>query len=113
MRGAMITGRITSADMSDNQRGWRPEDVHDGRPTHTWHGTGEHLLVDAVSRIPEFDPATRAHLWSWALLFRMHPGVEVPMLDNENLLLITGPACFYCEQLYIDAGDTPRCPGMA
>lgn len=81
-----------------------------------WVGTGETIRIGSnVDRIPEFDPRSGAHLWSWALLYRASPEkqVETPMLDNENLLLITGPGCYYCELPYSPLLAKRRCRGMA
>lgn len=47
----------------------------------------------------------------WGVMFRATPGVETPMLDTENLLLITGPGCYYCEQPYSERVAMRRCSG--
>lgn len=81
-----------------------------------WTGTGQHIKVDAVDRIPEFDPRTGDHLWNVIAMFRINPAAAAdptatPMLDGENLLSILGPGCFYCEEVYTPRLALRRCRG--
>lgn len=87
--------------MSEAQRGyglWVPQEML--------------VAVDGnVDRVPDFDPRTGEHLWTWGVLFRATPGVEEPMLDAENLLRIAGIGCYYCERVYGERLAQRRCPG--
>jgi hypothetical protein len=77
-----------------------------------WMATGEYVkYTGQVDRIPEFNPRSGDHLWTWAVMYRASPEAETPMLDTENLLLITGPGCFYCEQVYSKRLAMRRCSG--
>jgi len=82
-------------------------------PKRAWTSTGQVVEIqkDQVDRVPDFDPRSGAHLWTWGVVFRATPGVETPMLDTENLLLITGPVCYYCEQPYSERVAMRRCSG--
>jgi hypothetical protein len=69
--------------------------------------TGQHIQVDPVDRIPDYDPRAGNHLWSMTGLWQVDPqqwssgdASITPFLDHENLLSIAGPGCFYCEQVY-------------
>jgi hypothetical protein len=55
-----------------------------------WRGTGVQVEIPGdVDRVPPYDP----------------------MLDQENLLTIVGPGCFYCEQPWSPRLARRRCPG--
>ncbi len=80
--------------------------------TYAWVPQGQHVRIDGhVDRIPEFDPRTGDHLWAVFSVYRWTPGVETPMLDQENLLTIQGPGCYYCLTEYTPAAATRRCKG--
>lgn len=65
-----------------------------------------------VDRMPEFDPRTGDHMWTMVACYRWGgPDVEKNMLDLENLLLLAGPGCYYCDQIYTPALATRRCKG--
>lgn len=77
-----------------------------------WTSTGFTAeIATPPNRVPDYDPRSGDHLWSWALLYRATPGVEKPMLDLENLLLLTGPGCYYCEEVYTPRLASRRCKG--
>ena len=38
---------------------------------------------------------------------------QAKTLDRKLVLLITGPGCYYCEQVYSPRLSKRRCPGMA
>lgn len=78
-----------------------------------WQGSGHDFeVVEQVDRIPEFDPRSGEHIWTIMTAYRWGgPDVERPTLDLENLLLIVGPACHFCEQAYSRGLATRRCKG--
>lgn len=83
-----------------------------------WRSTGQTVEVAGrPDRIPDFDPRSGDHLWSWVVLYRADPSkfgdaTHTPFLDSESLLNISGPGCFYCEQTYSDRLAKRRCPGQ-
>lgn len=79
-----------------------------------WHSLGQTYRVDQVDRVPDHDPRSGDHLWTIATMYRWGgPDIERPTLDQENLLLLVGPGCYYCEQTYTERLATRRCPGPA
>lgn len=63
-------------------------------------------------RIPAFDPRSGEHLWTVNGCWRVNPGSDAPtLLDLENMLLLGGPICWYCEQVYEPRLKHRRCPG--
>lgn len=79
-------------------------------------GTGfKQEVAGRVDRIPEFDPRTGDHLWIMATTYRCFPEKmekgEQLIMDTENLLLVVGPGCFYCEQDYSKNLASRRCKG--
>lgn len=79
--------------------------------------TYSYLTPADFDRVPDYDPRSGAHLWVMAAMFQVNPDKtrsgEVGFLDRENLVLITGPGCFYCEQVYRPRVAHRRCPGPA
>lgn len=80
-----------------------------------WESLGEHQEVPGdVDRVPPFDPRTGDHLWIITTMYRWGgPDIEQPTLDAENLLLVVGPGCYYCEQVWTPLLATRRCKGGA
>jgi hypothetical protein len=84
-----------------------------------WATTGDQQRVDPsmlVDRLPDFDPRTGDHLWMVMSGYRVvpeqwHEPTHTPMLDAENLLTITVPFCYYCEQAWSERLATRRCRG--
>jgi len=84
-----------------------------------WIATGEQQRVDPdmlVDRLPDYDPRTGDHLWMIVTSYRVVPEqwqdrTHTPMLDRENLLSITVPCCYYCEQAWTKRLASRRCPG--
>lgn len=78
-----------------------------------WIPNGDSAYVDPeMDRAPDFDPLTAEHLWTIGALYRWGgPSVEQPTLDHENLLMVTGPGCYHCEQMYSSQVAARRCPG--
>jgi hypothetical protein len=73
-------------------------------------------VAGGVDKTPLYDPRSGAHLWIVAVSFRVDPtkfadATATPMLDSENLLLITDPGCYYCEEIYTPLLATRRCKG--
>lgn len=88
-------------------------------PQRAWASTGHPRLIDpttTVYRVPDFDPRSAEHLWMVITMYRVRPEqwqdeTHTPMLDGENLLSITVPGCYYCEQLWTPLLATRRCKG--
>jgi hypothetical protein len=77
-----------------------------------WVNTGQYQKVEQFDRVPDYDPRKGDHLWTINTMYRWGgPDVEQPTLDMENLLVIAGPGCFYCEKLYSPLLARRRCPG--
>jgi hypothetical protein len=78
-----------------------------------WVGTGQIVMVPGeVNRIPDFDPRTGEHLWTMITMYRWGgPQVEQHTLDQENLLALEGPGCYYCAEPYSDYTAKRRCSG--
>jgi hypothetical protein len=84
-----------------------------------WTSTGEKQLIETPAefdRIPPFDPRTGDHLWIIITTYKANPGqwddpTHTPMLDRENLICVSGPGCFYCEQPYSTLLASRRCKG--
>lgn len=69
-------------------------------------------VVGYVDRVPDFDPRAGDHLWIVNATYRWGGPSEGPSyLDTENLILITGPGCYYCEQVWTPQLATRRCKG--
>jgi hypothetical protein len=89
------------------------------QPQRQWVATGDEQEIDAGAldnRVPEYDPRTGDHLWIVATMYRVVPQhwrdrTHTPTLDRENLLSITRPCCFYCEQAYSARLASRRCRG--
>lgn len=79
-----------------------------------WVSTGDKQLIpQGWDKLPDFEPATGDHLWSIGTLYRWGgPHVEQPTLDAENLLAISSPGCYFCEQMYTERLAGQRCPGQ-
>lgn len=81
---------------------------HDNNP---WESTGIRYTRDTnYDRIPEFDSRSGDHLWNMLVMYKWKPG-DTPVLDQENLLSIIGPGCFFCEQMYDEIIAKRRCKG--
>jgi hypothetical protein len=86
-------------------------------PPRAWAGTGQSVRVDEFAdRLPAFDPRTGDHLWIVSTTYRVDPAqwadpTHTPILDTENLLLVSPPGCWHCEQLYTPQLAKRRCRG--
>jgi hypothetical protein len=77
-----------------------------------WRASENLQRIDGfVDRVPEFNPRSADHLWTYLTMYRTDPTNELPMLDRENLLSIVGPCCFYCERGYSPLLASRRCKG--
>lgn len=80
-----------------------------------WMPRGLERVAGNVDRIPPFDPRSGWHLWIMTQAHRIDPkqffGEQPPLLDHESLVLIVGPGCFYCEELYTPMLASRRCKG--
>jgi len=90
------------------------------QPDRQWTARGgDRQRVDPgmlVNRLPDYDPRSGAHLWVVANCYRVTPErwedrTHEPTLDAENLLSITVPFCYYCEQPWTSRLTHRRCPG--
>jgi len=95
----------------------RPTDVIGQRAPREWADTGVHHHADgSVDRIPPFDKRTGEHYWVVITTYHVDPAAftdatRTPMLDRENLVLITGVGCFHCETPYTPQMARRRCRG--
>jgi len=79
-----------------------------------WVRTGETLRVQQIHRVPDYDSASRKHLWTVMSVFEVDPanfGDNAPRLGRENLLLLQGPGCFYCGVMYGEPSAYRPCDG--
>lgn len=84
-----------------------------------WVSTGDKQLIEQgtmLDRTPDYDPRTGDHLWIVITMYRVVPDqwqdtTHTPTLDRENLLTVTVPGCFYCEQPWTALLATRRCKG--
>lgn len=55
------------------------------------------------------------HVWAMFAMFRItHPErahLEQQHMDSESLLMVTGPGCYRCEQIYTNGAEHTVCPG--
>lgn len=69
------------------------------------HYNASHL----ANRVP--DRVDGEHLWAMAAMWRVNPaGASPVILDQENMVSVSGPACFWCHQ--IPEAASQRCPGV-
>lgn len=79
-----------------------------------WVATHVVETAGQLFRVPPFDERSGEHLWVMASAWRVHPqkwGTDPPVLDQENLLVLDGPGCFYCEEVYTERLARRRCTG--
>ena len=66
-------------------------------------------------RIPDYDPRSGEHLWSFFLMFKANPerliDGEQALFDSESLMEVQGPGCYYCEVEATPRMLKRRCPG--
>lgn len=85
--------------------------------TGAWYSTGEvsHVHHWQDREIPEHDPRAGDHYWIVCPTYHVNPQAwqpgHVPILDMENLMIVAGPMCFYCEQPFSERLSRRRCPG--
>lgn len=67
--------------------------------------------------IPEFDSRSGNHYWIIINTYHVNPKTmtetDPVLLDQENLVNIVGPGCFYCEKEYTPLIAKKRCTGYA
>jgi hypothetical protein len=81
-----------------------------------WRSSGFAEEIPAhVDKVPPYSPALAVHFWIVTTAYRVAPqlwrGEHTPMLDRENLVMVSPPGCYYCEQLYTPELARRRCPG--
>ena len=89
-----------------------------------WRPTSQIIEVPGqVDKIPPYDQRSGEHLWLmmcgdgrlavYRLLnsYRGWDGTHTPLLDQETLVILQGPGCFYCERPWSDLLARRRCPG--
>lgn len=71
------------------------------------------IKVEARHRVGQAfpDPVPGKHLWIVAGMWSVNPTAERFELDTENLLNLTCPGCFWCEQEYTPGLACRPCPG--
>lgn len=68
------------------------------------------VKIGQRQQIPAF---TGRHLWVIQNMYRVsNPARELFQLDQENLMMSSGPGCFWCEQLWQPTMGA-HCPGDA
>lgn len=108
--------------MSNRQERRRRRHIvtRDGEITHVLTSTGFEVEVsgDRLTKIWERDPladvAPTDHVWALFAMFRVDPDTVFngqSHLDTENLITISGPGCYRCEQTYTAAIAAAPCPG--
>lgn len=78
-----------------------------------WDGTGMHIPIEGrVNQVP--DLVEGRHSWVVMNTYRIgDPSSQIGYLDAENLLSITGPFCFWCEETHTEELAAQPCPGDA
>lgn len=81
-----------------------------------WRPTSQIIEVPGqVDKIPPYDQRSGEHLWLMMCGYRVDPrlwdGTHTPLLDQETLVILQGPGCFYCERPWSDLLARRRCPG--
>lgn len=79
------------------------------------HGTGfTQEVKNYKDKIPDFDPRSGDHFWIVATTYKVVPEVFLKgesLLDLENLVLVSPPGCWHCEQIYNPSLANRRCKG--
>lgn len=92
----------------------------DGGVTNVLTSTGIEVEVsgDQFTKIWERDPLADVgptdHVWALFAMFRVDINTVFDgqsHLDTENLVTISGPGCYRCEQTYTAAIAAAPCPG--
>jgi hypothetical protein len=80
-------------------------------------GQGVYVSVSQNrDRVPVYNHRTGAHAWVVSCTFAVDPTQwgdpeYTPLLDGENLVLLSPPVCWHCERVYTPALTEQRCPG--
>lgn len=102
--------------MSNRQERRRRRYSSDGQTTEVT-GLGDQILVDGDALAKLFDgpkpPPPGRHQWAMFCVFAVDPlrTNEPSLLDVENLVQVSGPGCYVCEQLYTPEVAARPCPG--
>lgn len=76
---------------------------------------GPYPKVTEVWKIPEFDPRSGNHFWLTYAGYAVDPSTwahgEQAVLSEETLVMLSGPACWYCNAPYDRRHPTRRCKG--
>lgn len=77
-------------------------------------GTYEEI-TGLPDKIPPFDPRTGDHYWVTIITYKVDPTKMVEgekfHMDHENLVMISVPGCYYCEEAYTPRLALRRCRG--
>jgi hypothetical protein len=81
-----------------------------------WRGTHKVEAPTNVDRIPPYDERSGEHCWLFLVGYQVFPltwaaSGNTPKLDQENLVNISGPGCYYCEEPYSERLARRRCKG--
>lgn len=102
------------------QRRQRQRVFIDGDTIHLVRGQGQGVHVDGamVDRLisgARVDAEPDGHVWALFAMFRCaRPDrytEEEQTMDTENLLQVSGPGCYRCEQMYSPDVAALPCPG--
>lgn len=82
----------------------------------TADGSGVLVEGDQFHKIWGAEPTVKPgeHIWALFAMFRINPEkmADGPaLMDTENLITVSGPGCYVCEQVYTKEIAAKRCPG--
>jgi len=82
----------------------------------TTHGSGIYYeMGPKLDLIPPYDARSGDHFWIVPVVYRVNPVNFSPSesvhLDRENLVMVAGVGCYYCERVYEPRLLRRRCPG--
>lgn len=84
------------------------------RPDRPAGAAGIYYEASQVDRIPPYDRKVRRHYWIVPVVFQIvdpHRLNGPVYLDQENLVLISGMGCYYCEREFSPRVAVTQCPG--
>jgi len=73
--------------------------------------TGIKAYNDGSKVNAPYPPFTGRHLWTFLGVWKVdNPAASHQNFDMENLITVSGPGCFWCEQVW-DPTMGSKCPG--
>ncbi len=79
-------------------------------PERRYTETGEYQVIGNRPH-REVPQADGEHTWVVMPAYLVNPTVEQGVLDRENLLYVTGPFCYWCEEPFSKELAARPCPG--